>query len=61
MGDNAKPANGDYSLCFHCGATSIFDDTREQGLRRPTLAERVEIANDPDIQGALRAWRMTMQ
>jgi hypothetical protein len=58
MGDSDTPANGDVSICFHCASVSIFDDTREEGLRRPTPAERQEIANTADIQRALAAWRM---
>jgi hypothetical protein len=57
--EQLTPINGDYSICWRCGTVLIFDDTRSQGVRRPTRDERNEIAADPDIQEALAAWRVS--
>jgi hypothetical protein len=48
------PSTGDVSLCSYCGRWSIFEAT---DMRKPTDAELVEIAEDPDCRSALAAYR----
>jgi hypothetical protein len=52
----AVPEPGDANLCMSCSYVSIF--TEDGNLRAPTIAERRELLNDPDIAQAQRAWTL---
>jgi hypothetical protein len=47
---DAKPKEGDYSMCLSCGAVSIF--TKDLQLRKPTREEQFEIDTDPRLTEA---------
>lgn len=53
-----RPVIGNGSVCFYCGAIGIFDIGGPAGaltIRPPTLAELVEIRDDPEFRQAVRA------
>jgi hypothetical protein len=53
------PENGDATLCFACGAFSIFDQDSEGGLRKPTKVEQRSLDGDDFVQGIITAWKVT--
>lgn len=50
MRPDARPNVGDWSLCGHCGQWSVFE---AEHMRKPTPAEREELAADPNCQAAI--------
>lgn len=56
FGNYDEPQSGDFSICFTCGTPGIFDDV-PGGVRKPNESEARDIARDPDLQGALWAWK----
>jgi hypothetical protein len=54
-----KPGPGDLTLCIGCGEWSVFkNDVRR--LRKPTAAERLEIAASPLCRMTRQAWELTI-
>jgi hypothetical protein len=53
-GDGAVPKPGDVTMCIVCGAWAVFD--HKLRLRRPTLAEGRQIAEDKLQQKMTEAW-----
>lgn len=45
-----RPRPGDASLCGHCGCWAIFEADH---MRKPTVAEQVELAEDEHCQAML--------
>ena len=54
-----SPDDGDATLCFRCGAVSIFAEECEGGLRKPTKKEQRELNADKIVQGLITAWKIT--
>lgn len=54
-GPTSKPVSGDVSLCYLCGAISIFIDDKE--LRAATPEEEAEYSSDPNIARVRHAIR----
>jgi hypothetical protein len=52
----APPSAGDASICFKCGAVSVY--VADLSLRRPTVDEMGEFMGVPDVVRAMQAWRM---
>lgn len=48
------PDAGSVSICFGCGALSIFNANLT--MREPTMKEQAQIEQDPFIQKVMRAW-----
>ena len=53
------PEDGDATMCFGCGAFSIFDQNSDGGLRKPTTAEQRSIDKDEFVQQVITAWKAT--
>lgn len=49
---DAKPSDGDISICIYCGELSIFDAGR---LREPTDIERSAALDDPQVVDVIAA------
>jgi hypothetical protein len=52
VGTDARPKDGDVSMCAHCRTIQVYDGT---GLRWPTDAEWEEFMEHPEIQKAIWA------
>ena len=55
--DGSSPKDGDVSLCIGCGGFSIFEAALHDGLRKPTLEEKLDIAADPECFKLHWAWQ----
>ena len=58
--DDLEPKNGNLSFCYQCGTFAIFDDTFEDGVRKPSPREQDEIDTDEQTLKMLLAWKLTM-
>lgn len=62
MGKSAHaPDDGDLTLCIVCGEWAFFDAGAPGGLRKPTDAEYVTIADSPMLRKMRKAWVETMK
>lgn len=52
LAEDARPNDGDVSLCWRCMAITVFDDNSSV-LRRPTPAERARIEASPEYRTAI--------
>lgn len=55
VGDDL-PKEGDYIMCFACGAFGIFEPAVKGNVRKPSPLELSELARDPDIRRMVLAW-----
>lgn len=53
--EGLRPVDGDVSVCWSCHALAVFDSTTFYGLRKPTQAELLELADRKDVQVILVA------
>lgn len=56
VGNDEKPSDGDYSVCFYCRTLAIYTINPITGLvslRRPSDEELVEAIRDPSVRNAL--------
>ena len=53
----AHPKDGDASMCFSCGEVNIVDNNSDDGMRKPTKRERLELNGDERIRELRQAWR----
>lgn len=63
--DKARPRAGDVSLCIYCQHIMMFSGPVEglpaNGVREPTAKELELIANDRDIQHAIKTARQVKE
>jgi hypothetical protein len=53
--NEVMPGDGDCMICLQCGCFNVFDG---DGLRLPTTAEAISLANDPIVQRLRLLWEM---
>jgi hypothetical protein len=58
---DARPKNGDASMCWACGEFNIVDDGTDEGMRRPTKKEQRSLDRDQRISDLRGAWRMRVR
>jgi hypothetical protein len=51
-----KAADGDLTMCIHCGNMCVFERAATGGLRHPTAAETAELDADSRIIEMRKAW-----
>jgi hypothetical protein len=51
------PQDGDAIMCMGCGQWSVVQHKAKGGLRKPTIPERRQLADDEVVQRITRSWR----
>ena len=55
------PQDGDFTMCFSCGAWLVFASERPEKLRRPDMSEFRIIAADPDLGRMRVEWARVLK
>lgn len=54
--ESQRAGPGDASMCIDCGQWGVLD--AEMQLHKPTLADSIQIAHNPEAQRLHTAWQM---